>query len=245
MKRGKESGVARGIDFQFVSNVINFDFPFDSSSYLHRVGRTARGNNRGAALSFVNIKEDPLLQEVESVLQQLSGEDDLKMKGFNFKMDEVEGFRYRARDAWKAVTRIAIREARLKEIRVEMMHSKKLKSYFEANPNELKALRHDKALHIVKQQPHLKHVPEYIVPRTLMQVGRGKSSGRGGRVESTAAMCLAASGRSANKGRRKKFTKKQAESRKRKKDPLQSMEFGGVNKKHKRRKATTAGGDDD
>jgi len=49
------------------------------------------------------------------------------MKGFNFKMDEVEGFRYRARDAWKAVTRIAIREARLKEIRIEIMHSQKLK----------------------------------------------------------------------------------------------------------------------
>jgi ATP-dependent RNA helicase DDX56/DBP9 len=45
-RRDKESGVSRGIDFQFVSNVINFDFPLDSSSYLHRVGRTARGNNQ-------------------------------------------------------------------------------------------------------------------------------------------------------------------------------------------------------
>ena len=42
-------------------------------------------------------------------------------------MDEVEGFRYRARDAWKSVTRIAIREARLKEIRIEIMNSQKLK----------------------------------------------------------------------------------------------------------------------
>ena len=46
---------------------------------------------------------------------------------FVFKMEEVEGFRYRAKDAWKAVTRIAIREARLKEIRQEIMNSKKLK----------------------------------------------------------------------------------------------------------------------
>lgn len=56
--------MSRGIDFQFVSNVINFDFPLDSSAYLHRVGRTARGNNQGAALSFVSIKEQPLLAEV-------------------------------------------------------------------------------------------------------------------------------------------------------------------------------------
>lgn len=44
-KSDAESGVARGIDFQCVSNVINFDFPFDINSYIHRAGRTARGNN--------------------------------------------------------------------------------------------------------------------------------------------------------------------------------------------------------
>lgn len=45
-RRDKESGVSRGIDFQHLSNVINFDFPLDSTAYLHRVGRTARGNNQ-------------------------------------------------------------------------------------------------------------------------------------------------------------------------------------------------------
>lgn len=34
--KDKESGVARGIDFQFVANVINFDFPPDPDSYIHR-----------------------------------------------------------------------------------------------------------------------------------------------------------------------------------------------------------------
>lgn len=45
-KKDKESGVSRGIDFQHVSNVINFDFPLDVNSYVHRAGRTARGNNQ-------------------------------------------------------------------------------------------------------------------------------------------------------------------------------------------------------
>lgn len=45
-RKDKESGVSRGIDFQFVSNVINFDFPLDVASYIHRAGRTARGNNQ-------------------------------------------------------------------------------------------------------------------------------------------------------------------------------------------------------
>ena len=68
-KRDKESGVARGIDFQFVSNVINFDFPHDVDSYIHRVGRTARGNNKGTALSLVAGKEMERLAEVEEHLR--------------------------------------------------------------------------------------------------------------------------------------------------------------------------------
>lgn len=67
--KDKESGVVRGIDFQFVSNIINFDFPKSINSYIHRAGRTARGNNEGTALSFVSIKERPIFEEVENHLK--------------------------------------------------------------------------------------------------------------------------------------------------------------------------------
>lgn len=86
-------------------------------------------------------------------------------------------FRYRAKDAWKAVTRIAVREARLKEIKQEVLTCDKLKSYFEDNPRDLQSLRQDKALHTVRLQPHLKNVPEYIVPsalKSLAGIGRKK-----------------------------------------------------------------------
>ncbi|CAK9795782.1 Probable ATP-dependent RNA helicase DDX56 [Anthophora plagiata] len=168
-RKDKESGVARGIDFQFVSNVINFDFPPDVNSYIHRAGRTARGKNEGTALSFVSIRERPLLEEVEGELKHCYNRDSL-FKTYQFKLEEVEGFRYRARDAWKAVTRIAVREARLKEIKQEVLNCEKLKSYFDDNPRDLQSLRQDKALHTVKLQSHLKDVPDYIVPPTLKRL---------------------------------------------------------------------------
>lgn len=67
-KKDAEYGVARGIDFQFVSNVINFDFPLTPSFYVHRVGRTARAGQMGTALSFVSLGEEKLLRAVESLL---------------------------------------------------------------------------------------------------------------------------------------------------------------------------------
>ena len=65
----------------------------------------------------------------------------------------------------------------MKEIKQEVINCEKLKSYFEDNPRDLKSLRQDKTLHTVKLQPHLKDVPEYIVPPTLkkiMGIGRRK-----------------------------------------------------------------------
>ncbi|XP_070539985.1 probable ATP-dependent RNA helicase DDX56 [Ptychodera flava] len=165
-KKDKEYGVSRGIDFQNVANVLNFDFPPTVDAYIHRVGRTARGFKTGTALSFVNYSEIPLLQEAEKAL---SDGDVPTVKPYQFKMDEIEGFRYRAKDAMRAVTRVAVKEARLQEIKAEILNSQKLRTYFEDNPRDLQLLRHDKALHPAKVQSHLRHVPEYLVPRTLKQ----------------------------------------------------------------------------
>jgi ATP-dependent RNA helicase DDX56/DBP9 len=53
-----EYGVSRGIDFQGVNFVINFDFPKTASAYIHRIGRTARGVQQGTAISFVTKYND-------------------------------------------------------------------------------------------------------------------------------------------------------------------------------------------
>ncbi|EDW66410.1 probable ATP-dependent RNA helicase DDX56 [Drosophila virilis] len=186
-QRDHESSASRGIDFQGVNNVINFDFPRDVTSYIHRAGRTARGNNKGSVLSFVSIKELPVNQAVEERLrcslgkephltvdalsdepQKPAVEDIIKL--YQFKMEEVEAFRYRAQDCWRAATRVAVHDTRIREIKNEILNCEKLKGFFEENKRDLLALRHDKPARTIKVQSHLAHVPDYILPSALKRV---------------------------------------------------------------------------
>lgn len=59
---------ARGIDIPNVEFVINYDLPESSENYVHRVGRTGRGNQKGQAVSFCSKEEKPLLDEIENNL---------------------------------------------------------------------------------------------------------------------------------------------------------------------------------
>jgi len=126
-KKGKktvadqEYGVSRGVDFKGVEAVINFDFPPSVRSYTHRIGRTARGGASGMSLSLVAPEDMGDFVKVEA---SQGGE----MKPFLFNMKDVEGFRYRVGDAVRAVTRAQVKEARLKEIRREILNSEKLKA---------------------------------------------------------------------------------------------------------------------
>ncbi|KAL2777107.1 putative ATP-dependent RNA helicase DDX56 isoform 2 [Daubentonia madagascariensis] len=160
-----EAGVARGIDFHHVSAVLNFDLPPTPEAYIHRAGRTARANNPGIVLTFVLPTEQAHLEKMEELL---SGENGAPiLLPYQFRMEEIEGFRYRCRDAMRSVTKQAIREARLKEIKEELLHSEKLKTYFEDNPRDLQLLRHDLPLHPAVVKPHMGHVPDYLVPPAL------------------------------------------------------------------------------
>lgn len=53
---------ARGLDIADIDQIINMDFPLEPMTYVHRVGRTARGENSGAALSFVTPQEEPAIR---------------------------------------------------------------------------------------------------------------------------------------------------------------------------------------
>lgn len=62
--------VARGIDIDDIRLVINYDVPHDSEDYVHRIGRTARANNDGVALTFVCEKEQTYFKSIETFLEK-------------------------------------------------------------------------------------------------------------------------------------------------------------------------------
>jgi ATP-dependent RNA helicase DeaD len=57
--------VARGLDVERVSHVINFDIPYDTESYVHRIGRTGRAGREGDAILFISHREKRLLFSIE------------------------------------------------------------------------------------------------------------------------------------------------------------------------------------
>ena len=62
--------VSRGIDIDDIRLVINYDVPHDSEDYVHRIGRTARANNDGCAITFVSEKEQTNFKNIEEFLEK-------------------------------------------------------------------------------------------------------------------------------------------------------------------------------
>lgn len=59
---------ARGIDIPNVNYVVNYDLPDKQENYVHRVGRTGRGRNKGTAFSFCSKEEKPMLNTIQQYL---------------------------------------------------------------------------------------------------------------------------------------------------------------------------------
>jgi ATP-dependent RNA helicase DeaD len=62
--------VARGLDVERVSHVINYDIPYDTESYVHRIGRTGRAGRQGDAILFISHREKRMLFSIEKATSQ-------------------------------------------------------------------------------------------------------------------------------------------------------------------------------
>jgi superfamily II DNA/RNA helicase len=77
--------VARGIDVQDVSHVVNYDVPERPEDYVHRIGRTARAGASGIAITLVCADESYLLKDIERLIGQ------------EIERRDIEGFEYNER----------------------------------------------------------------------------------------------------------------------------------------------------
>jgi len=61
---------ARGLDVDRISHVVNYDIPYDTEAYIHRIGRTGRAGRKGEAILFVAPRERRMLSAIENATRQ-------------------------------------------------------------------------------------------------------------------------------------------------------------------------------
>jgi ATP-dependent RNA helicase DeaD len=61
---------ARGLDVERISHVVNYDVPYDTESYVHRIGRTGRAGRNGEAILFIAPRERNMLRAIERATRQ-------------------------------------------------------------------------------------------------------------------------------------------------------------------------------
>ncbi len=62
--------LSRGIDVDNISLVINYDVPHDAEDYVHRIGRTARANSKGTAITFINEDDQHRFSRIEKLIER-------------------------------------------------------------------------------------------------------------------------------------------------------------------------------
>lgn len=83
---------ARGIDIEAVSHVINFDFPLEKESYVHRIGRTARKDAIGKAISFISQYDGERVKVVEEFIEQkIPLKDKTEIEEMEIKKQAIDG----------------------------------------------------------------------------------------------------------------------------------------------------------
>jgi ATP-dependent RNA helicase RhlE len=104
---------ARGIDVPNVDYVVNYDLPDSSEQYVHRVGRTGRGTEKGKAISFCSKEEMPLLEEIETNLDKPIARHEISKTDYQYTIDVTDD--RPVENDWKTLLKDAEKQEKLIE----------------------------------------------------------------------------------------------------------------------------------
>lgn len=139
-----EFNVARGIDFNLVDLVINFEMPDQYEDYVHRIGRTARGIHSGDAILLVSDRNSIWDRLVET----------RKLEEWKFDPEPVEKFRYRVESIENEIISQNVKTVIQKHIKQEISNAQKIKNHL--STRKLIAVNHLKST-------ERSGVPEYLL----------------------------------------------------------------------------------
>jgi len=89
--------LSRGIDVEGINLVVNYDVPGDPEDYVHRIGRTARADTTGEAITFINEKDQQKFSRIEELIEK----DIMKTTSLPARLGEGPKYRVRAPRAKK------------------------------------------------------------------------------------------------------------------------------------------------
>ncbi|ETO07920.1 ATP-dependent nucleolar RNA helicase, partial [Reticulomyxa filosa] len=147
----------RGIDFREVAAVINFSCPLTLKKYIHRIGRTARAGHYGIAITLISPHEMQKFRPIllcrvrGSNVSSFSANSNSSTLGavqiiqkLPLSASDLLPFRYRCESIRCSITQNLIKQARLNELKMEILNSRRLQSHFKERQREYELLRHDK-----------------------------------------------------------------------------------------------------
>ncbi|KAF7458708.1 putative ATP-dependent RNA helicase DDX56 [Cryptosporidium felis] len=162
----KENSISyRGVDYKEVASVLNFDCPSSIRSYIHRIGRTARGGASGVAFTIINGNIPNEMEVLNKLLDSNRKLDKLKITS-----EEVSCFKYRIEDCMKILTKSNIQRHKLQEIQGLILNNTRLlkSGYFNKHPGDRNVLRsyHKHITNVLNisnsGRENIKNIPNYL-----------------------------------------------------------------------------------
>jgi len=171
--------VARGLDVERISHVINYDVPHDTESYIHRIGRTGRAGRSGQAVLFIAPREKRMLFAIERATKQSIEPMDLPSVA-DINKNRIERFKQRIVDTVQNEN-LDLFSQLITELQQEKAMRREEKAAKNSRPNSFsddrssyeprKRRRDDKPVPNAKASP-LKEFPEIEMKRYRLDVGR-------------------------------------------------------------------------